>query len=59
MTVYEMWKELSKRFKNVRCYNDMSPNNTIYSKIEDLPPSLGELPEYFVTFFEYEKVVEG
>ena len=48
MNVYEMYVEMKKRFKKVKCIDRL--NGTIYKTLESLPISLAESPEYFVMF---------
>ena len=48
MNVYEMFLEMNKRFKKVKCIGRAT--GTTYKRIEDLPVELAESPEYFVMF---------
>ena len=48
MNVYEMYLEMNKRKKNVRCIERATGN--VYKRVEDLPILLAESPEYFVMF---------
>ena len=48
MNVYEMYLEMNKRFKKVKCIERST--GKVFKKIEDLPVELAESPEYFVMF---------
>ena len=48
MNVYEMFIEMSKRFKNVKCIDRLT--GIVYKRLEDIPVKLAEKPEYFVMY---------